>query len=112
MSYAETLIARRRANDAVLAKPLPDRIEFLVGMSIMELAPIFGDDARFDEFHGITRVPLWRVMQACFRSEANVSREVVADRLLRSIRRDGGSVALNTALTAAHYDREAAKAAA
>jgi hypothetical protein len=112
MSYAETLIARRRADDALLAKPLPNRIAFLVAMSIMERVPHFGDDARFNEFHGITRAQQWRVMQACFRSDANVSRELLADRLLRSIYRDGGSAALNTALTAAHYVREAAKAAA
>ena len=110
--FADVLIARRRADDALLAKPLPDRISFLVGMSILVQKPRLGYDARFDEVQGIeSRRYEWIVGTAFYRSDANVSREVTADRLLRSIIQDGGSDAMHAAVTGQHYRHQAELAA-
>lgn len=79
-------------------------------MQIMEPDARNSRDARFDEFHGIKQVQQWRVMQACLRTDANVSRELLADRLHRSIQRDGGAEQLSLALTGAHYSDMAAAA--
>lgn len=112
VSFADILIARRRADDALIAELLPDRISFLVGMSILVAKPRFKRDARFDEQFGFENRPYeWIVGTAFLRTDANVSREVLADKLLRSINGDGGAEALHIAVTAQHYRNEAELAA-
>lgn len=110
-TYADELIARRRADDALLAKPLAERIAALVAMDVLTLRDTFAWAKKAFPLVANEIAPRleWEVTQSPVRTDATVAREVTADKLLRSINRDGGADDLSLAMTAAHYSREAAK---
>lgn len=113
MSFSDDLIARRKADDELMTRPLDERIAFLVGMDIMVMKPRYGHDPRFNIQFGIDSDAYeWIVGEAFYRSVANLARETTARRLLHQIQRvDLQYGLLDRALVGHHYAREAGMAA-